>query len=61
MNRYIIREKGRKYGPISTNIFDLDAIKKDIALLHYYDSKLNENSEYEVYDNKLKKVIWEEI
>lgn len=60
MNRYEIREKGRKTGPLSTNIFDLESIKQDIEMLHYYDTKLNQLSKYEVYDNKLKKVIWEE-
>ena len=60
MCRYDIREKGKRISPIGTDIFDLDSIKDDIALLHYYNTKLGENSKYEVYDNKLKKVIWEE-
>lgn len=60
MGRYSIREKGTRTTPIEMNIFDLDSIKNEIALLHFYDAKLGEISKYEVYDNKLKKIIWEE-
>ena len=60
MGRYDIREQGKKTGPISTNEFNMRSILEDIALLHFYDSKVWESSLYEIYDNKLKKVIWQE-
>lgn len=60
MGRYDIREKSKKISSISTDKYNLEFIKEDIALLHYYDTKLGENSKYEVYDNKFKKVVWEE-
>lgn len=60
MSRYIIREQGKTYGVLGTNV-NWRGLKEEIPLLHYYDSKPPKTeAKYEIVDTWNNEILYKE-
>lgn len=60
MSRYIIREQGKTYEVLGTNV-NWRSLKEEILLLHYYESKPPKiKVKYEIVDTWNNEILYKE-